>query len=97
MRLWDKLFRPGPECLGITELGQIVIRQFIKGWRPEQKAVDDFLEKANLAPMDHECGIISKEATNQRSHRLDKNLLSWFPTCPSLAGESAFTVPWSSG
>ena len=52
LRIWDKLFRPGPECLGVTETGQIVSRQkFIKGVCPSQEEVDNFLLSADLKPV----------------------------------------------
>jgi hypothetical protein len=52
LRIWEKLFRPGPECLGITETGQIVSRQkFIEGTCPTQEEVDNFLLSAKLVPV----------------------------------------------
>jgi hypothetical protein len=63
LRLWNKLFRPGPECLGITDRGQVVTRQkFIEGKYPEQKEVDDFLEKeAKLTPVIKSCWLWRKD------------------------------------
>ena len=35
--------------------------------------------------------------TSNRSRKLDIDVVSWFSNPPSLAGESALKVPWSSG
>ncbi len=63
LRLWNKLFRPGPDCLGITERGQIVSRQkFILGTCPEQEEVDQFLEtEAKLSPVKKSCWLWKRD------------------------------------
>lgn len=62
LRLWEKLFRSAPECLGITETGQIVSRQkFIAGKCPSQESVDAFLASANLVPLKESCWLWQRE------------------------------------
>ena len=62
MRLWDKLFRPGPEVLGVTAKGQIVSNQkFISGTYPSQESVDTFLHSAGLVPVKQEFWLWKKE------------------------------------
>ncbi len=62
LRLWDKIFRPGPECLGITEQGQIVSKlKFISGLCPQQEEVDEFLISAGLIAVKQNCWLWKKD------------------------------------
>jgi hypothetical protein len=61
LRLWTGVFGSAPVAFGITKGGQILSRQpFIKGDRPTQAAVDDFLRREGFQPVKQECWLWEK-------------------------------------